>query len=404
MSKSWNRIETWLTLAVAGGGVVMLGVGGLWVYMSTTSPLHPEARNVPSVMHMAPAHQWAAVVERARQIVRADLAELNLPGVSVAVGVDGELVWAEGFGFANLETHTAVAPETRFRIGSASIALTSAAAGLLIEQQLLTLDEPIQTYVPEFPRKHWPVTLRQLMGHTSGLSNDGGDEGPLFGENCGRPVDAVPFFAERELLFEPGTQYRFSNFNWILVSAAIESVTGESLMGFMQKNVFAPLGMDDTLPDVFSQPMDNQATSYFPRFAEDPRYGPDPMRPVDYSCYSGASALLSTPSDLVRFAMALKGGTLLKPETVQLLQAAQKLSAGPEAGYGLGWDLEDVTLSGKPRQSVGHDGELLGGIAGSLMTFRDNGVVVAVISNTSYADTPATALKVAEIFAQPPKP
>jgi serine beta-lactamase-like protein LACTB len=403
VAKRWNRIETWLTLALAGVGVVILGLGGLWIYMSTTPPLYPEAQSVPSVTNQPAVQKWAGAVERARQIVKTDLADQNLPGVSVAVGIDGELVWAEGFGFANLESRAKVAPETRFRVGNASIALTSAAAGLLLDRQQLELDEPIQTYVPEFPKKPWPVTLRQLMGHFSGLRGDGGDEGPLFGENCSRPVDALPFFAESELLFEPGTQYRFSSFNWIVVSAAIEAASKQSFMAFIQKEVFAPLRMDDTLADSVSQPMENQATSYFPRFAGDPRYGPDPMREVDYSCYSGASQFLSTPSDLVRFAMAINSGKVLQPATVQLLQSAQTLSTGQETGYGLGWDLENVTLSGKPQQSIGHDGELLGGIAGSLMTFRDRGLVVAIISNTSYADTPATAVKIAETFAPPTK-
>jgi serine beta-lactamase-like protein LACTB len=402
VAKSWNRIETWLTLGLAGVGVLILGLGGLWIYMSTTPPLHPAAQDVPSVASQPPNQKWAAAAERARQIMRTDLAEQNLPGVSVAVGIDGELVWAEGFGFANLEGRTRVSPETRFRIGNASIALTSAGAGLLIDRQQLRLDDPIQTYVPEFPKKPWPITLRQVMGHTSGLSADSGDEGPLFGESCARPVDALPFFAERELLFEPGTQYRFSSFNWIVVSAAIETASKQSFMAFMQKEVFAPLGMDDTLADSVAQPMENQASSYFPRFAGDPRYGPDPMREVDYSCYSGASQFLSTPSDLVRFAIAFNSGKLLQPSTVALLQSAQKLPDGQETGYGLGWDLENVTLSGKPQQSIGHDGELLGGIAGSLMTFRDRGLMVAIISNTSYADTPATALKIAEAFSSAP--
>src|SRR5688500_13269315 len=155
--------------------------------------------------------------------MRADLTEQNLPGLSVAVGIRGDLVWAEGFGWADLEKRVSVAPHTRFRIGNASTVLTSAAAGLLLEKGRLKLDDKIQTYVPEVPEKPWPVTLRQLMGHTAGVSNDSGDEGPLFSQHCQRPVEALQHFADHSLLFEPGTQYRFSNYNWILVSAAIEA-------------------------------------------------------------------------------------------------------------------------------------------------------------------------------------
>ena len=181
MSKRWNRTETWLALIALGIGGLLLAIAGLWVYVSATAtPLHPDAQNVSSVTHSAPSRQWADAVERGRQIMRARLAEQNLPGLSVAVGVGGEIVWAEGFGWADLETSVPVTPETRFRIGTASTVLTSAAVGVLLEKDRLKLDEEIQTYVPEFPKKQWPVTLRQLMGHVAGVRNDGGDEGPLF--------------------------------------------------------------------------------------------------------------------------------------------------------------------------------------------------------------------------------
>ena len=104
---------------------------------------------------------------------------------------------------------------------------------------------------------------------------------------------------------------------------------------------------------------------------------------------------------MVRFGLAMNGGRLLRPETVQLLQASQRLPSGEETGYGLGWDLENVTVAGRPTQTVGEDGAVLGGTAVSILTFRDPALVIAALSNTSYADTAGIALKVAESFAQP---
>jgi serine beta-lactamase-like protein LACTB, mitochondrial len=373
----------------------------MWAYMvATATPLHPDARSVPSVTHSEPSQTWIDAVERSRQIMRAALTEQNLPGLSVAVGVRGDLVWAEGFGWADLEKRVSVAPHTRFRIGNASTVLTAAAAGLLLEKGRLKLDDKIQTYVPEFPEKEWPVTLRQLMGHTAGVRNDGGDEGPLFSQHCQRPVEALQHFADHSLLFEPGTQYQFSNYSWILVSAAIEAAANEPFLTFMQKQIFAPLGMENTLADSATQPIPDLATCYFPRFAADPRYGLHLMRPIDYSCYAGASVFLSTPSDLVRFGMAINSGKLLQPTTVQLLQTSQQLSSGQQTGYGLGWHLETVTLAGEQTQVVGHNGESLGGKVVSLITFRERGIVVAVMSNISYAETFSLALKVAQAFAE----
>ena len=236
----------------------------------------------------APLPKWADAAEQGRQIVRAGLIEQNLPGLSVAVGVGGDIVWAEGFGWADLEKRVKVAPDTRFRIGTASTALTSAGVGLLLEQGRLKLDDVIQTYVPEVPVKPWPVTLRQLMGHVAGVPNDGGDEGPLFTKHCERPVDALQFFSgyERELLFEPGTQYHYSSYGWIQVSAAVEAAADEPFFTFMRKQIFEPLGMDDTRADSAPEPIPDQATSYFPRFMADPRYGLHLMRPLNYSCYA----------------------------------------------------------------------------------------------------------------------
>jgi serine beta-lactamase-like protein LACTB, mitochondrial len=396
-----KRTQTWLALILVAFGLVPVAIMGLFVYMSAmATPLHPNPQDVTSVPSSDPVRQWDDAVEQARQIIRAGVAEQNLPGLSVAVGADGEIVWAEGFGWADLETRVPVAPETRFRIGTASTALTSAAVGLLLQDGRLKLDDEIQTYVPEFPKKQWPVTLRQLMGHLAGLTNDGGDEGPLYSMQCEKPVEGVPPFAESSLRFEPGTQYRYSSYGWILVSAAVDAVADEPFLTFMQKQIFDPLGMNDTRADSATKEILDRATSYFPKFAADPRYGPDPMRPVDYSCYAGSSVFLSTPSDLVRFALAIHSGKLLQPATVQILQTSQRLLSGEETGYGLGWALETVDLGGQQTRWVGHGGTSLGGMVASLMTFPDHGIVVAVMSNTSYADTESLALKVAQAFAE----
>jgi CubicO group peptidase (beta-lactamase class C family) len=396
---SKNRIQTWLALIVLGVGVLLAAAVGLFVYVSATPPLHPNPQDVPSVTHAAPSPEWTDAVEQGRQIVRAGLKDL--PGLSVAVGVDGEIVWAEGFGWADLENRSPVAPDTRFRIGTASKVFTSAAVGLLLEKDRLKLDERIQTYVPEFPEKQWPVTVRQLMGHLAGVRTDAGDEGPL-GVRCERTVEGLHLdrFAERPLLFEPGTQYRYSNYGWILVSAAVEAAADEPFYTFMRKQIFEPLGMDDTRADSATEPIPNRATFYFPRFAADPRYGLHLTRRIDYSCYTGSSAFLSTPSDLVRFGMAIDSGKLLQPATVRMLQTSQRLASGQETGYGLGWDLETVALAGEQTRLVGYDGTSMGGMMASLMTFHERGLVIAVTSNIAFADTFSTALRIAQAFAE----
>jgi serine beta-lactamase-like protein LACTB len=395
MSK--NRVPVWVVLIIAAVGLLLAVLLGVNAYMSlTATPLHPVPREAPAVSHWSPPKTWTLAVERAREIARNGLSEQNLAGLSVAVGVNGEVVWAEGFGWADMENQVPLAPSTRLRIGTASTVLTSAGVGLLLERNRLNLDDEIQTAVPEFPKKEWPVTLRQVMGHVAGIRTDSGDEGP-FAEHCERPVEALRIFGDQSLLFEPGTRYRYSSYGWMLVSAAVESAADEPFLTFMRTQVFEPLGMTDTLADS-KEVIPDRAIPYFPRYAADPRYGLHVMRELDYSCYAGASVFLSTPSDLVRFGMGINRGKLLQPATVQTLQAPQRLASGEETGYGLGWDLERATLSGQDVRVAGHDGESLGGTVASLMTFADRPIVVAVISNTSYADTFAVGLRIAEVF------
>jgi len=395
-----RRLETWLTVGVLGIGLLLAAIGGLWSYMkATATPLHATADGIPSALEAAPVPHWAAAVEEGQQIIRAGITDQNLPGVSVAVGIRGQVVWSEGFGWADLERLLPVKHDTRFRIGTASTALTSAGVGWLLEHDRLQLDDTIQTYVPEFPAKAWPVTVRQLMGHVAGIRPDAGDEEPVT-RPCDRTSQALARFADRPLLFEPGTRYRYSSYGWILVSAAIEAAAGEPFYTFMQRQVFDALGLDHTSSDSRGRPNVNRAVYYFPRFAADPRYGPQSTSEVDYSCFAGASAFLSTAADLVRFVMAIDAGTLLTPETVQLLRTPLVLPSGEDTGYGLGWDLETVTLGGDAVTAISQDGTLRGGGVSSFLDFPDRGLTVAVIANTSYADAATLALAVAEVFAK----
>jgi serine beta-lactamase-like protein LACTB, mitochondrial len=389
----------WLVWLAVPPVLLAAFVVGLFVYVNATvRPLHPDPNDVTSKTQSSPSARWSAAVEQARQRVRASVTEQNLPGLSVAVGSGGEIVWAEGFGWADIDSKAPVTPGIRFRTGGISMAFTSAAVGLLLEKERLHLDTEVQTYVRAFPEKQWPLTLRHLMGHTAGIRGDGGDEEPL-GERCDKTADGLKRFADEPLRSEPGTKFRYSTYGWILVSAAVEAAAGEPFYAFMRAQIFKPLGMIDTTPDSSTDPIPDRATFYHPRFGGDPRYGPESVREGGYACFAGGGAFLSTPSDLVRFAMAIDGGTLLQPATVKTLQASQHLTSGEDTGYGLGWDIDQVTLAGQPATMVGHDSEFTMGGTATLMTFPDRGLVVAVMTNTAFADTSSIAVKVAEAFA-----
>ena len=429
MSTRSNRILRRFLIVLGAIAALIVAIGGLPSFLwATAKPLHPEPQNAPSAVQSEPSPQWAAAVGRARPIVRAALSEQNLPGLSVAVGVGGDIVWAEGFGWADVETHAPVTPQTRFRMGTASTALTSAAVGVLLEKDRVKLDEEIQAYVPQFPKKPWPVTLRQLMGQVSGVGVEARDDWRLSSERCERAADALPVFADGPLLFPPGTQFRLSPHGWVLVSAAVEAAAERPFLSFMRDEVFQPLGMADTgaespkeenpehigedaedpppfraIHDVILEPWrvvtgtqgesaaggsTRPATYYAPQFGPHPvyRYALHEISPRNLSCYAGAMAFFSTPSDLVRFELGMNGGRLLRPATVKSLEAF-----GRTAG---GYDGELLGVK------VIFDSRLLGVKVMSVVTVRERGFVVVVMSNITSADTAAVARKVGDAFAK----
>src|SRR5262245_34625579 len=140
-----TRVPRWISLFLLGVAVLIVAVPSLLVYVRLTATrVNPDPERIASVTNRQPSQNWAAAVGRGRGLVRTSLCEENVPGMSVAVGVDGEIVWAEGFGFANVEHSVPVTPEHRFRIGTASIPLTSAGIGLLVDEGRLKLEDEVQ--------------------------------------------------------------------------------------------------------------------------------------------------------------------------------------------------------------------------------------------------------------------
>ena len=278
-----NRLPAWAARTALAVGVVVAGLAAFlthWVVV--TAPLFAQSPEVPSATDSAPPPQYAAAVERARAVVRAAVLEQNLPGVSVAVSAGGTLVWAEGFGWRDVVTQTAVTPATRFNIGTAASTVTAGVAGLGLANT--GVDAP----------KEWsPEAI--------------GEEGE----------DFPPLTLLRHLVWQP--------------------------LGLMS--------MEYPLPG-------DRATFYVPRSEDnDPRRGRRLMYMRHLACCANGMAFYSTPSDLVRFALATNPGSV--------------------------------------------NGELAGGMVMSLVTARDNGVVVGVTSNIAHANTSTLALRIADAFAEP---
>lgn len=322
------------------------------------------------------AQTLGEVIEESRATIERYLADSPTPGLSIAVHMGDSLVWTAAFGVANVELGVPVTTETLFRIGSISKALTSAAVGLLYERGRLDLDAPVQTYVPSFPEKRYPITTRQLGGHLSGLPHYAPEDFQNFVPYAG-VVEALDKFKERPLLFRPGERFEYSSFGFNLISAVVEGAAGRPFLEFMQEEVFEPLGMDHTVPDAYRSIVPHRTGFY--EVDEEGRVAN--ARFTDNSDVWAGGGYLSTPTDLVTFAAGLLDGDLLRPETLEVLFTSMTTTDGEATGYGFGWRVQDS----EGGRTVSHGGGHFGATA-LLTASTSPRLILAATANMSGAD------------------
>lgn len=190
--------------------------------------------------------EYADTIADTNAILEQVVDSMQLPAVSIAVGKDGELIWARALGLRDLESGTPVSLDTKFRIGSTAKALTGTLAAKLVEEEVLVLDESIYDLVPYYPEKPYEITMRQLLTHTAGIRAYEGGE--YYSKKNHRSVQsAVGVFAKSPLEFEPGTSFSYSTYGYVLASAAMEGASGMSFDGLIEDKLTGPLGMHNTM-------------------------------------------------------------------------------------------------------------------------------------------------------------
>ncbi len=348
--------------------------------MSRGSPRVGLARVVAVVFaalaalaHSAATPALDHAITAARQIVQTELAP-KVPGLSVAIAVDGRLVWSEGFGFADLAAKKPVTPGTRFRIGSISKSLTSVGLMLLVEEGRLDLDAPVQRYVPEFPDKGAVITIRLLAGHLAGVRHYRGRE-MLLNRPFSDVRSGLKLFAEEPLEAPPRTKYIYSTYGWSVVSAAMEGAAKEDFLRYIDTRVLQPLGLTQTRPDRAGA--DDPARTQF--YQGDPPNRFTVAPPVDQSYKWAGGGYLSTTEDLVRFGSALLQPGFLKAESLALLFTSQKTADGKLTDYGLGWRVLRDTAG---HRVMLHTGGSVGGTS-ILVLHPATRTVVALVCNHS---------------------
>jgi D-alanyl-D-alanine carboxypeptidase len=311
------------------------------------------------------------------------LREIAVAGFSVAVVRHGRLVLAKGYGYANLAERVPAFATTIYRLASITKEFTAAAILHLTERGRLSLDDPIGDYLPGYPGDG-RITIRQLLSHTSGLSD--ATVLPLLEESGGVGIDRnelIDLVAAQPLDSEPGSEHSYSNVGYILLGLLIEHVTGTAYADYVENEILRPLGLDRTFQCPDEQRPDNGwAHGYDIQYGNWPRalrLGRPPTfidpPPIDMGVVSSAGALCSTATDLARWPGLLR--SFLDPGSFREMSRPTVLADGTEVPYGLGLQ---IRMFGSHR-ALSHGG-VVNGFVSLVADFPKDELSVAMLVNT----------------------
>ena len=350
-------------LAVLAAALLCVACSG-----STETAAAPTPSCRVAVADPAARRAVATVRPLARRLWKA----LRAPGMSVAVALDGRIVFSSSCGWADREQRLPTRATTRFRIGSVSKTATAAALATLVDAGRIELDAPIQRYVPEFPEKRWPITVRQIAAHLAGLRANADGE-VVSGRHFDTVADEIALFADDPLLFRPGTRFSYSNWGYVLLGRAIETASGEPFGPYVRRAVLRPLGMSHTQLDDAGAPVPQLASLY--EVTSDGRAVAAPRHDVSLRWPSGG--FVSTAEDLARLG-GFAAGELVGPATRTQFLTEQR-AGGRRTAYALGWEVHDTPFG----KGYGHTGNAVGGTA-LILVIPARRAVLALATNIGY--------------------
>jgi len=263
-------------------------------------------------------------------LAKSFLEETKLPGLSIAVSKNDTLIYAKGFGFANVEEHRAMSPTTRIRTASVAKVLTATALGRLANEGHLDFDAPIQRYVPYIRPIYAALTVRQLAGHTSGLTHRPSGNG--YQNRQFNTIKETLEIIDAPLLFPPGTDYQYSTNAFNILAAVIEGASGLPYAEYMKKQIFDPLGMHQTTPEDIRKLTANDADIYF---LKNERLKRDRVTNGSYKV--PGAAFRSTASDLVRLMGAYSPKGFISDEVMKDMFTSNVLTNGEKTHVGIAW-------------------------------------------------------------------
>jgi len=348
--------------------------------------------------------QQTESIVQARAIAQELLNANPIPALSLAVMKDGNLVWAEAYGKADIELDVDATTKHRFRLGSVSKVVTATLAAILADKSVVDLDAPIARYMPDLPEQHRKTTLRQLLTHRGGvrhyIDRDWSSDAPggqLDDRAYMSTDDILATFINDPLIAPPGTQLSYSTFGYTLASIVMQEAASVSFLDLIQNEIAAPLELSSLGPDAPRMIQMNRVSGYGrgERVRElppvDSVWANAPGNNPAYKWAGGG--LIATASDLAKFGAAhIAPGPISQPA----LDALFTVQAGPtdrSPPLGLGWR---INRDGKERLRWHHAGGQAGARA-SLVVYPEQKLSIAFMSNMS--DAPGDVLTPSSRFA-----
>lgn len=356
-------------------------------------PLPPWGWETPDgeapVMQTVSDPAYAEAGREALAAMAAHRAGIQVPGISAAVAINGRIVWQGAAGWADIEAAEPVTPETVFRVGSTSKALTATALARLVQQGTIDLNTPIEAYFDGLPNDAWAgITPLQLASHRAGLPHYGDNRDWIGYYRTGALQthyadvrDALDIFDGSPLLHAPGSMYSYSSLGTVLLGAVMSEAAGKPYRQIMEEEVFAPRGMDSTFVAPPDSPLGSNLAAFY--YKDGNRFRP--WRPVDLSHRLPGGGWASTPADLVRAGMGWLDPDYISPELRDLFWTPLPLPEGATEGryYGIGWRWIELDIDGVGSVGVANHGGVSRGAQSMLLVIPDYDMAVAFNINTN---------------------
>jgi CubicO group peptidase (beta-lactamase class C family) len=366
-----------LALAVALASVLTLA----------PAPVAAQAGGPPSAIANDP--DVLAATRLFSAWMEGQIAYRGLPGIAVGVVSDQELIWARGFGNANVADKVPMTPATKFRMASHSKLFTATAIMQLREQGKVRLDDPVAKHLPWFKVKpagddDGEITIEQLLSHSSGLPREAGDHWTTHDFPTGEEIKRL--IASREAPFPPATRWKYSNLAYTIAGMVVEQLSGMPWAEYVQRNIYTPLGMNASSVD---QEVAGLTVPYGRRL-------PDGTRAVipfmDARGMGAATGITSNVEDMAKFVSAqfrrgrMGGAQILSSGSLREMHRVRSMENDWSSGYGIGFSSNRI----KDKVWIGHGGGYPGNTTQTLIQLDDK-VGVIVLTNTNDSDPGAIA-------------